>query len=223
MSTEYISRFDRVEEKGRPIHTRPRQVSFLIFCEGERTEPLYFEGFKNQMPKGSIDLDVEGTARNTVSLVKYAIDKKKQKGRSFDRVWVVFDKDNFPAHNFNEAIKLAKRNKINVAWTNEAFELWYLLHFEYVNTGISRSKYGTFLNNQIRKKGLTKFSYKKKDPEMFNLLERYGNEKQAISWAKKLVRENDGCQKYHTHNPCTYVFELVEEIRNPEIALGKMK
>lgn len=36
---------------------------------------------------------------------------------------------------------LQKRIIFFAAWSNESFELWYYLHFQYLDTGISRSQY----------------------------------------------------------------------------------
>jgi hypothetical protein len=38
-------RFERKESK-RSVETREKRVYFLIICEGEKTEPNYFEGLK---------------------------------------------------------------------------------------------------------------------------------------------------------------------------------
>lgn len=43
----------------------------LIVCEGEKTEPLYFEGF------GLTNVDVKGFGANTDSLVQIAIELKR--------------------------------------------------------------------------------------------------------------------------------------------------
>ena len=81
----------------------------------------------------------------------------------FDRVWVVFDRDDF--NDFNEAIALAERKGYKAAWSNEAFELWYLLHFIYLDTAISRADYIKKLENEIRRfDGHEKFCYKRMTP-----------------------------------------------------------
>lgn len=82
---------------------------------------------------------------NTDSLVQEAIDLKEKAARSgepLNEIWCVFDRDSFPAQNFNRAFQLAKSKNISVAWANEAFEIWYLLHFNYYDTGLSRAEYG---------------------------------------------------------------------------------
>lgn len=131
----------RVRQKGtnprleRRKNTRSLRKRFLIVCEGERTEPNYFEAFR--VPKKVYE--VIGVGDNTIGLVKQAIDCQ-QKGE-YDQVWVVMDKDDFPVANFNNALSLASGKGVNVAYSNEAFELWYLLHFDYHNSAISRTTY----------------------------------------------------------------------------------
>jgi hypothetical protein len=133
-------RFER-EEKKRKVDTRTKLVYFLIVCEGEKTEPNYFEVLEKELQRGTVELKIEGTGRNTIGLVNYAIKLRVESYRKYDRVWAVFDKDDFPDDNFNGAIIKAASNNINCAWTNEAFELWFLLHFQYVNTGMKRDDY----------------------------------------------------------------------------------
>jgi hypothetical protein len=66
---------------------------------------------------------------NTDSLVENAIARKKEaagRGQPFNQIWCVFDRDNFSAQKFNRAFDLANNQDISVAWSNEAFEIWYL-------------------------------------------------------------------------------------------------
>lgn len=121
---------------------------FLIVCEGEKTEPNYFRRFR--VPK--LVVDVQGLGYNTIRLVREAVTQCEtaQKNREpYDQVWCVFDRDSFPAAHFNTAIEIARQNNIQVAYSNEAFELWYLLHFIYLNTGITRQDYIERLENHL--------------------------------------------------------------------------
>jgi hypothetical protein len=115
---------------------------FLIVCEGEKTEPNYFKSFP-LINNGSYvyELEVYGGKINTIGVVDKALELKNANPDKYDSVWAVFDKDDFPAENFNQAIINAKNNGINVAWSNEAFELWYLLHFDYIDGKLSRKDY----------------------------------------------------------------------------------
>ena len=120
--------------KKRKENVREKLVRFLIVCEGTKTEPRYFEALIKNYISTVREVTIEGEGRATVALVDRALEIKQELERknamSFDRVWVVFDKDDFD--DFNEAIKKAHKLGLHSAWTNEAFELWYYLHFEYL-------------------------------------------------------------------------------------------
>jgi hypothetical protein len=215
-------RFDR-EEKKRKVNTRAKLVYFLIVCEGAKTEPNYFAALERELPFGTVELRIDGVGRNTIGLVDYTIKQRKNACRRYDRVWVVFDKDDFPEANFNNAILKAASNDINCAWTNEAFELWFLLHFQFVNTGMSRDDYKSYLEREIqRKSGDTNYRYLKNDANTFSTLKTFGNQEQAIEWAKQLTMKYAD-QRYATHNPCTRVHELIEELTNPQEVLNRIE
>ena len=205
-------------QSGRKNNNRSKIYRFFIACEGEKTEVNYFKSLINTMSL-VIELDkdyIQGFGRSTKALLKKADKEKKklEKNNSFkfDSAWIVFDKDNFAPDLFNAAINESKNKGFKSAWTNEAFELWYLLHFNYVNTGMSRDQYGKKLTNIIKEKGEKGFKYKKNDKHTYGLLKKYGNEEQAIKYAKRL-RDVFDDQKYADHNPCTWVDELVKEIQ----------
>lgn len=84
------------------------------------------------------DIEVKGLGRGTKDVVEKAIDLKNK--NNYDRVWAVFDRDEFPAK-FQRSHCDGTKNSIEVAWSNEAFELWYLYHFQNVITGVSRKDY----------------------------------------------------------------------------------
>lgn len=201
-------------DKKRKVETRTPHVSFLIVCEGTKTEPNYFEALIQDRNSEVIEYEITGEACGTVSLVVKAITLRDKSHKQFDRVWVVFDKDDFT--DFNQAIALAKRNNIQSAWSNEAFELWYFLHFQYLDTGISRSQYIKIIEREVRKRAKNPFyKYNKKSPETYLLLKAHGNEKQAIEHARRLKKGYKGTN-YASHKPCTTVHELVEELNHPE-------
>lgn len=205
--------FDRVSSQ------REKKVRFLIVCEGKRTEPNYFKALVKDKFSEVRDEEIQGEGSCTVSLVKRTTEIKKEleekRQLPFDRIWVVFDKDSF--NDFNDAIQLAKKLKYSVAWSNEAFELWYYLHFQYLDTKISRHDYIKRLENEIRRyDGYKTFSYKKNDPKMYRLLNDLGNEGFAKKNAVRLRKMFVGSKDYNSHQPCTQVDLLVDELENPE-------
>lgn len=124
--------------------TRNVKQSFLIVCEGERTEPDYFKAFRMT----AATVRAVGQALNTIGLVNKAINIReadKKKKRLYDQCRVVFDKDDFPAKDFNQAIELAEKNGFHVAYSNQAFEYWFLLHFNLYKGCLHRNNYANTL------------------------------------------------------------------------------
>lgn len=181
----------------RSIDTKAVRKRFLIVCEGEKTERNYFRRFR--VP-GKI-IDVKGIGFNTISLVKEALNLRVK--AEYDQVWCVFDRDSFPAQNFNAALNLAASKGIEVAYSNEAFELWYLLHFDYHHAGITRKAYIEILE---RKLGHT---YEKNSEFMFDELE--SKIQIAIRNAQRLL-ENYVPRHPERDNPSTTIHLLVEEL-----------
>ena len=215
LSSMNLERYSYKEATHEDVRVRCR---ILIVCEGEKTEPNYFKSF-DQMQYGSIvyNIECEGGKINTVQVVDKAIelrDKAIASGFPYDTIWAVFDKDDF--NDFNDAIQLAKKNHILCAWSNESFELWYYLHFQYLDTGISRSQYIEKIEREIQNRtNDSNYRYKKKSPETFDILQRIGDESLAIKHAQRL-RESFSGTDYAAHKPCTTVYELVEELTHPE-------
>jgi len=55
----------------RVVGQRPKRRFFLIVCEGEKTEPNYFEAIRLKLPKDMIPkVFVRGTGKNTLSLIE---------------------------------------------------------------------------------------------------------------------------------------------------------
>ena len=179
--------------------------TFLIICEGENTEPDYFKAFRLT----SATIKAVGQGLGTTALVKKAIKIKEQekiKGHTFNRAWVVFDKDDFSDNDFNAAIILAQQNQFEVAYSNQAFEYWFLLHFNLYQIPINRSRYEEMLSN------LLGFSYSKKtgvSNKMFNAL--LGKQQQAIANAKIVMKQFNGSNPAQEESSTT-VYRLVENL-----------
>lgn len=220
ISKEKLKRFSGKESK-RKVNIRSKRKYYLIVCEGTKTEPNYFESLKEDLPKGVLtayQIDIEGTGRNTRSLVTEAKRIKEsyqhQTSRPIDKLWVVFDKDSFTANDFNSAIQQCETSvpKIGCAWSNEAFELWYLLHFNYYNTPIDRAKYQKLIEQNLQPKVGKAYRYQKNSKEMYQLLKQYGDQEAAIRNATRLSQLYEDQKDYANQNPCTMVFELVKEL-----------
>ena len=173
----------RSSELSRRQGVREIKQSFLIVCEGEKTEPDYFKAFRMT----AATVKAVGQAMNTMTLVSKAIsirDADQKKKRVYDQCWVVFDKDDFPARDFNQAIRYAENNGFRVAYSNQAFEYWFLLHYNLYTGAIHRSQYKEMLTK------LTGMPYSKSEgygAVMYNLL--LSRQQQAIANAETVLAE----------------------------------
>lgn len=181
----------------RKSNTRKPKQRFLIVCEGEKTEPNYFRCFR--VPKEV--LDVKGVGENPSKLVNSA--KEYAESEDYDQVWCVFDRDDWQKQDFNNAIRNAEDQGFKVAYSNEAFELWYVLHFEFLNTGIPRKDYMKKLDKLLGHK------YQKNSESIYEeLLDKQEN---AIKNSERLINHYQAVKPVDD-NPSTTVYELVKAL-----------
>lgn len=183
----------------RKVDERVLRDRFLIVCQGKKTEPYYFRGFRLSKEFAKIDW-ASVTPLQLVDEAIYLWNKEKE---DFDQVWCVFDRDIFTKNDFNGALSKAREYGIQVAYSNQAFELWFLLHFNYLDTGQDRNDLCKKLSKKIEG------GYEKNNRNMYELLEPLQND--AIRNAKKLLKSHDGAHPIKC-NPSTTVHLLVEEL-----------
>ena len=202
---------------------RPKGRYYLIVCEGTKTEPNYFESIRTLLSGGEGDkIVVVGAQDNTLGLVERAKEEIALRNRSdnppYYHVWLVFDRDGFPPDDFDNAILMAKSEDAkfgkdekalqphwHAAWSNEAFELWYLLHFqENVGGCISRDRYKRMLSEHLG------FEYQKNASNMFQIL--LPRLQVAIDRAQRAYERWSDDVPFHARNPATAVYKLVSNL-----------
>jgi len=181
----------------RRVNSLPLRTRILIVCEGMKTEPNYFRSFRV-----NARIEIEPASGNTLSLVRRA--EELAEGDTFDQIWCVFDRDSFPPGNFNNAIFAARAKGFRVAYTNEAFELWYMLHFNYHTSALSRTQYEPILTRNLGRK------YRKNDSTMYTTLKSM--QQAAITNAEGLISYYGVKHNPEVDNPSTTVHELVIEL-----------
>ena len=188
--------------------------SFLIVCEGVNTEPAYFRSF----PVVTVTVECKGAGASRLSLVSYAFELSKLAENKGKEVWCVFDFDYKKdvigiAHEFNEAVEFAQKKGLNVAYSNDSFELWFILHYQFLETKHSRFEYYTKLDElwDVRYERVGKtyefcktiYSRLEKDPN--------ADVSKAIKNARRFFEEKADLPPSH-QNPSTKVYELVEKL-----------
>jgi RloB-like protein len=200
---------------------------FLIVCEDQKTEPYYFEKFVHAFPEHTVFLRTVGTGKSSKGVVEQAIIEREKlltdANKNVDEVWAVFDKDDADKSagntaRFMEAFSLAKEHRMEVAYSNEAFELWILLHFATVEatTPIPRAEIYERIEAAICQiTGLADFTYEHGNTNVIDILLRNGNEQKAIAHATKLLETHlkKGNQPLLA-NPSTAVHLLVHKLRD---------
>ena len=188
--------------------------TILIVCEGENTEPSYFKQFR----LSSATIKPIGEGYNTISLVNRAIQLSNEK--EYDQVWCVFDKDDFSANDFNNAIVLAQANNFGVAYSNQAFEYWILLHFDdHQGAAMHRRDYNDKLNDLLEPYNVTYDGENSKviTEEIFELLEGIDTKAETYRVDLAIARAKRNYNLLPHTSPAleessTTVFRLVEEL-----------
>lgn len=180
----------------------------LVCCEGEVTEPSYFNGLKREAHNRLLHIEVRPGGPDPKTLVDFAVDLKKQAENSarrlqddnlrYDEIWCVFDVD---AHfHIPDAKQKAKANKISLAISNPCFELWILLHFQDQRPHIERDRVQAACREHMP-------GYDKEVP--FNVV--FPRYREAVGRAQALEhwQETRGCVG---ENPSTGIHRLTERI-----------
>lgn len=222
---------------------------FIIYCEDEVCEQIYLKYFES----AAIKVNPISCKRSKMDHVLHAITRCFEESRMEEgpdgprlkagdtQVWCVFDRDSEeepakrPAGNisFDESIRTARARGLRVAWSNDAFELWVLLHFQDVDPSVEQNRHRSTYYGQLttifasltnpnadlqRAKAHQSFSYKQdlKHARNFRsivrpeILPRMGA---AITRAQQLKAFHDepGVPD-HRRAPCTLIHELIETL-----------
>jgi hypothetical protein len=198
---------------GYKIETIPIKKTMLIVCEGQ-TEKLYFESFPVLGVKIKA-IDLKGQAK--LKLVESTKEIVKSAGEEYNEIWCVFDMDVKRGADefadFDNAITKALILGYKVAYSNDAFELWFYLHYNLTNSQQLRSFYYAELGKRFGinyEKVGKEYAFCLKIYEILNSDKNSSHEK-AIERARILFDQQKNLP-YHQQNPNTKVYELVEEL-----------
>ena len=214
----------RESRKERKHDFKPaRANSFLIVTEGEKTEPNYFGGLRQKIKEklgGCIDIEVYGKGCGTKKLIESTKKIIKNSKILYQNVWVVFDKDDFK--DFDTAIELrnelenelGKETNVGVAWSNQSFEYWLYLHFNYSDVSLHRKEWNKKLNEIFKQNNLGDGTYHKNYDNIYDLVNINDGVNRAIKNAKKRMKKFDEQNdKPSQFDPGTTVYKLVEELK----------
>jgi hypothetical protein len=195
-------------EKKRGQIKRTRKSIVFIITEGAKTEVAYFKNFNTRESRVEIKV-VPSQHKSALALVKHAQDAIQHQNYSpkdGDQLWCVFDCDSNTDANLQGAEQIAQQNGYHLAFSNPAFELWFLLHF---------TDHRSYTGNADELIGLlrreNRLPHYDKAKDFYTTLQP--KTAQAIARAHSLQKAHQGqglslfCREA---NPCTTVAQLVE-------------
>jgi len=188
------------------IDTIEIKRTFLIVCEGQ-TEELYFRAFP--VITARIKACPLGCSKSKLVECTKAIVADE----SYDEVWCVFDMDVKPDvvgqfEDYNNAIEEAERSGFNTAYSNDAFELWFVLHYQFIDQQQLRTFYYEALGNRW---GFRNYDVDGKKRAFANTIYRrtLPDQPTAIRNAQRVFEEVKDIRPYHLQNPVTTAYKLV--------------
>jgi hypothetical protein len=220
---------------------------YILFCEDENSEPAYFRSFSIEKVLKVIPMPNQdkgnknflNTVNNSVrdGSMEYTKEGYRIKENVLKNIWSVYDRDIEEPNpdpindlDFTNAINNAETIGINVAWSNDAFELWVLLHFEKVPVGTKLHRNYIYKrltdilknlptpSDELREITSNRSFNYKDHAKKRNTFTRYilpilkDKTNTAIQNATALEAIYPHHIPFHDRNPCTMVHHLVQEI-----------
>lgn len=203
----------------RSVATRfVRMTRHLIVCEGKETEPRYFEGLRAALRAADgrkVAVIVRGSGKHTFGLFEYAEELCRYALDPYDHVWLVFDKDDFPADEFDRVEQRCSAVSdasctFHALWSNPCFEVWPLLHLHYTTAPMDAASCQRALADTLKREfGV---DYRKNMDGLFALVDP--KRRDAVANVSKLARHHEaiGNDRPSTMNPGTRVANIFSEL-----------
>lgn len=190
----------------------------LVVSEGKETEPRYFEGVRAALGAANgrkVAIVVKGTGKHTLDLLDFAVEHCRYAPETFDHVWLVFDKDDFPAADFDamerKCAELSDGSRtFHALWSNPCFELWPLLHLRYTTAPMTATECQRALAQAMSKD--LGVEYRKNLGGLFGMVD--GQRAEALHRVQRLEAHHGelGNAKPSAQNPATKVGEIFDVI-----------
>lgn len=180
---------------------------YVVFVDAEKTEPNYFKGLRDSgVCSAQVSIKVL-KARNAEKILE---DVEKRPIQANASIWLVFDRDEVAP--FDQIISEAEKQGYHVGWSNPCFEIW--LHAYFGKMPSVQTSVECVENFKKEFKRQTEQEYKKNDPKIFNLVEKYGKFEIARDVSKKAMQAAKNVSSQPSkQSPATTVYKLVEELR----------
>ena len=204
----------KAEDLTRRKAKREPYAKVLIVCEGEKTEPFYFEGLISHYQLNSANIEVTGECGSVpINIVEHANQRYQQEDRAgdaFDKVYCVFDKDRHETYDaaLENIARCSPPDTFVAINSVPCFEYWLILHFHYTTRPYENLPENSGANQLLGELLEVMPEYKKGHKDVFFQL--FDSLEYAKANAKRALIEAHKC---HTDNPSTCVQDLVEYLQ----------
>lgn len=168
------------------------KTTVLIICEGQKTEPNYFNKLKEKYHLSNIEIP-KNTKPSPSSVVRVAMEKVREYKLNAKNsiIYCVFDRDEHK--DIDKAFDRIQAKNFIPILSSRCFEIWYLLHFKYT-TRVFNS-YDEIKNELKQELNLSNYD---KEPDDYTKFLNDENINSAIKNAKKLQEYCKNVLKYDT-------------------------
>jgi RloB-like protein len=105
---------------------RRRLRTCVIFCEGKKTEPAYFDTLRRKL---NVSIAIEKDIKDIPAMSR-KLEHPPHKSKTYDIKACLIDMDVMSPEKIVEMNALALEYKIDIYWSNPCFEFWLCLHFD---------------------------------------------------------------------------------------------
>jgi hypothetical protein len=180
---------------------RVRKQLVLIATEGERTEPLYFNGLRSLAATDTQVIHILGSRSSSSSpkaVLKRLREESKKKGATEEDIcWMVVDRNSWLDEQLEEATRECRKSGYGIALSNPCFELWLVLHLQEEKTPLTCGLCASELERQLG-------AYQKNDYAVEELLPGL---QEAVARAQRIDTDRGASVP---GPPVTRVYRLVE-------------
>jgi hypothetical protein len=208
----------KAKDLQRRASRRDAYKKILIVCEGEKTEPNYFEDAREHYRLNTVNVEVRGDCgSDPMSIVDFARQRyreEKDAGDPFEQVYCVFDKDGHGTYQqaLNTIASCRPQGVYFAINSVPCFEYWLLLHFGYTArpyTALPGNSSGNQVLTELRKYIP---DYDKGNLKIFSAL--IGQLEQAKRFAERSLQDS---LRNQTDNPSTHVHKLIQTLQDLKI------
>ncbi|MFQ2604484.1 RloB family protein [Aeromonas caviae] len=211
----------KAKELARKKSKRESYDRVLIVCEGEKTEPNYFNELIRSYKLSSANVAVDGTSGSSpISVFRRAnelYESERVKNIPFDKVYCVFDKDSHESYQETlDAISRKTPKNIFYACTSvPCFEFWLLLHYGYRQAPFHKTGNKSIGDKVVDELKTYIPNYEKGMKDIFITLESSLDD--AIGYSKAIQKQ---ALSTGSDNPSTQIHELVIYLRSLKSTKG---